>query len=186
MNREELQNLKRLIIQVSAYYDRDLKPEVVSLMASDLEDLPYADVVKAYDSYRRNGKHDRFPLPSVIREMVRPEGLTDDQMAVEIAARIVTAIAKFGWNNAKEAREYVGEIGWAVVNKQAGWERLCEGLRRDNIAVYQAQTRELAKVQIRLAKMGSLEALPPIDQPPAALESPAKISRLLAKMGVIE
>lgn len=139
------QDVKRTIILAANYYGRDLKPEVVAMMADDLSDLDPRAVVAAFDKYRRETKVHRFPLPAEIRQMVQPS-VDPDSAAREIAARICGAVPKFGWARGQDAREYIGEVGWEIVQRQGGWSYICENLGLTlNPSAFQAQVRDQAK-----------------------------------------
>lgn len=154
-----MNEIKKIIILTAAYYGREIKPEVVAMMAEDLADLDPNAVKNAYNAYRRNPKNRTMPLPAQIREIVSP--VIDDEIeARDAAARIIQAISKYGHNNQFLAREFMGELAWSVVNKQGGWQNLCESFQIAQTGIWQAQFRDLAKTQLALAKAGRLD-LPP-------------------------
>lgn len=101
----------------------------------------------------------RFPLPAQILHKIKPE-LTSDDNAREIASRIIGAISRFGWCNQQLAREYVGELGWHVVQMQGGWGHLCENMKPNMVPTLQAQFRELAKTLHTKAELGILDEPP--------------------------
>jgi hypothetical protein len=176
---QELVELKRLIIFVAEYYGRELKPQTVTMMASDLEDLPFAEVKAAYERYRRDGKNDRFPIPGVIREVARPT-VSNRGKATEAAARIIAAIRKHGWNNPLPAREYMGELAWKVVEMQGGWMAQCES--SDPTGVLQAQWTKLAEAILEKgAAVDVPPGLPKPDKPREVGDGMARIMDLLPK-----
>ncbi len=149
MNPQELLELKKLIVFVARYYGRPLEPDVVTMMASDLEDLPFDEVKAAYEQYRKKDKLMRFPMPATIREIISPE-IDPDSVAREIASRITEAITSFGWCNGNSAKNYIGDIGWEIVRRNGGWASICQnhGVTIDPNS-FSAQARELAKVYVR-------------------------------------
>jgi hypothetical protein len=149
MNARQL--LATTIKNVATYYGRNLEPEVLSMMCDDLADLPIDQVVAGYNQYRRNPKNRTFPLPSQIRELVNPEEFVSvEAQAREIASRIVGAVTKFGWNNAKEAQVYIGPVGWNAVSRQGGWMNLCQNMGASiNPTTFQAQLRDQLEGSIR-------------------------------------
>ena len=148
-----MSKLKEMILLVHEYYHRGypLSDQVLLMYASDLADLNEARCIEAYQRWRRNPANTRAPLPAQIREIVNPEEFVAvETQARELAARIVGAIPKFGWCNAKEARLYVGEVGWRIVERHGGWQYLCENVGTIiNPAVLQAQMRDQAEGDIR-------------------------------------
>jgi hypothetical protein len=159
MNREERKQIGHVIVLTAQYYDRKLTPEVISMMVDDLADLDAAAVAEAFREYRRNPANRFFPLPGQIRAIVAP-GFDDNSAARDAAGRILSAVSRFGWNNPERAKEYVGTLGWAVVERQGGWRNVCETLTFENSGQLQAQWRDLALAISNRAKAGGAD-LPP-------------------------
>jgi len=63
---------------------------------------------------------ERFPRPVDILTM-HQQGSTGS----DTSALIEGAMRKWGYNNPEEAREYMGELGWAVVQRCGGWDAAC-------------------------------------------------------------
>lgn len=142
MNDQELKDLKKGIVLTAAYYGRELKPEVVSMMADDLNDLQFDLVSKAYAEYRRDPKNRTMPLPAHIRAIVQPVS-TPEIEGREAAAKITQAIVKYGYSNGADARAFLGERVWSVVESFGGWNFICtsHGVTIDPSTFY-AQVRE--------------------------------------------
>jgi|GEM_PF-5036285 len=140
-------DLIKAISLTHAYYHRGqhLEDEVLLMYAEDLADLDVAACVDAYNRWRRNPKNRTFPLPAHIRELVNPEEfVSNESQAREIAGRVCGAVPKFGYANANAARLYIGPEGWSAVQRQGGWQYLCEQLGSNiNPAIFQAQLRDL-------------------------------------------
>ncbi len=159
------QSLKTTIVQTAIYYGRDLKPEVLGMMAGDLEDLDAQECIDAYQRYRKNPANRTFPLPAQIRELVNPgEFIGPEVKAREIGARFIGAITNFGWNNSRGARYYIGEEGWEAVERQGGWMHLCQnvgvGIQSTTL---QAQLRDQIEGTLRYGSSvidQSIRALP--------------------------
>lgn len=137
--------LLETIITTASYYGRTLSEPVLRMYLEDLADLPAPAVIEGYKTWRRNPKNVHFPLPAQIRGIVSP-GIDPESAAREVAARITGAITKHGWSNQAKARESIGEVGWAIVERQGGWMHLCQnhGVTIDPSS-FQAQAREQAK-----------------------------------------
>lgn len=146
-------NIKACIALTFAYYHpgQALSDAVLGLYAEDLADISEEDVVLAYQAYRRNPKNTRFPLPAAIRAIVNPEEfISPEQKAAEVAARISGAIVNYGYNNAREAAEFIGPMGWDVVQKQGGWSYLCENHGTTiSPSAFQAQVRNQLEAAFR-------------------------------------
>lgn len=137
------QELKKVIVQTAIYYGRDIDAGVLSMMAEDLSDLDPNACIQAYSQWRRNPANKSFPLPAQIRELVNPEQFVSvETKAREIAGRIIGAITKYGWANAKEAQVFIGPDGWDLVKRSGGWQHLCESTSPKQTTFLQAQFRD--------------------------------------------
>ncbi|OPZ23075.1 MAG: hypothetical protein BWZ03_00649 [bacterium ADurb.BinA186] len=153
----DLQKLKEVITLTAAYYGFNLRPEVLLMYVEDLSDFPEFEVISAYQAYRKNPKNRTMPLPAQIIGVLSPE-LTTDGKANEVASRIRSAIGKFGWPNPGDARDYIGELGWKIVERNGGWQTLCENHGVDlNPLTFFAQSRDQAKFLIESASIGEFD-----------------------------
>ena len=62
----------------------------------------------------------------------------------------------------EDAKAYLGEIGWALVQLRGGWENLCQ-IQNDEIGITTAQLRESAKALLNRKKRGE-ELLPRLNR----------------------
>lgn len=159
MSPQEIAQLKKRILTASVYYGKPLSVDVIDMYVEFLIDLSFTDVMEAIRAYCVNGKNRFMFNAAQIRELVFPEP-DQDSVAREISSRITQSITKFGWCNSAAAKDYIGEIGWEVVNRKGGWANICQnhGITIDP-TVFEAQTRELAKVQIVCGKNPTYENL---------------------------
>lgn len=135
--------LRQTILATANYYGRQLDEQLLEMYHDDLADLDPSACIQAYAQYRRNPANKTFPLPAQIRELVAPEQfIAPEVQARETAARIIGAISKFGWNNGREAKVFIGPEGWEAVQRQGGWEHLCEQTSKYNEVTLQAQLRD--------------------------------------------
>jgi hypothetical protein len=138
-----MKTLRQTILAMASYYGRTLDEGLLEMYHEDLADLDPLKCMAAYAQYRRNPENKTFPLPAQIRELVCPdEFVAPEVKARETAARIIGAISKFGWSNAKEAQVYIGPEGWQAVQRQGGWSHLCEQTSKYNELTLQAQLRD--------------------------------------------
>lgn len=159
--------LKEVILLTHEYYNRGapLSDQVLLMYASDLSDLEPKKCIAAYEQYRRSPANKTFPLPAQIRALVNPEEfVTVEAKAREIAARICAAVPKFGWNNGSEARAFIGPEGWDVVQRQGGWQHLCEFFGwKINPSSFQAQVRDQVEASLHYGRQTieeSISAIP--------------------------
>ena len=141
-----IQSLKETIILTASYYGQTMSSGILNMYVDDLSDLPIDEVIRAYQTYRREPKNTRAPMPAQIRAIVLP-GNDIESKAREIAAKINTAVVRIGYNRRDDAKAFIGEDGWQVVELNGGWNHLCTNLGvAIDINSFQAQARELAKV----------------------------------------
>ena len=155
----------RILTVFAEYYDKTLSDIQLEMYTADLIDLPPADLKRACQTYRRNPANARFPLPSALREIARPENIGDEQHAREAAGRIIAAVSKFGYYRAADAKAWMGPLAWHVVDRQGGWSSICHTLTDDNMGTLQAQWRDLAIATQRRARAGLHEIAPTIPLP---------------------
>lgn len=172
--------VKEAISLTAVYYTgNEPKDALIRMYVEDLQELDPLAILEAYSRYRKNPRNRKMPLPSDIREMICPS-ISVENESREAAARIFSAIRKFGWNNPADAREYIGELGWRVVNLQGDWVGLCESMSNHMIPSLQAQYRELAISVSNRISMGHDEMPPALPEKNSKL-IPVEIKKLAAK-----
>lgn len=148
MNQNERNELLAYMSALSAYYRNPLPDMVLKMYADDLNDLPFDEIIKAYDRHRKDPKSRAMPLPAQIRGSLRPN-LEPESAAREIISRILEAQDKFGYTWPSEAKEFIGEIGWSLIRAYGGWETFCQSLGvHFSIDSFSAQGREILKGRI--------------------------------------
>lgn len=156
--------LRETIVLTAMYYEKTLNEQVLEMYVNDLAGLNERQVILAYEVYRKDPKNMRFPLPAQIRAICEPP-VDDDSLAREAASRIVSAVRTIGYPSPGVAREYIGELGWKVVERNGGWMSLCQNLMEDQIGTFQAQARDLARAQIQFARAGRIDEAPALPSP---------------------
>lgn len=140
----------------------ELKPETIRMYYQILKEHDLNKVNVALNSILIElYPGQKFPTPRQIIEKFKPV-IDDESQAKEAASRIVESVSRFGWNNIDRARAWIGELGWAVVQRQGGWIEVCTTLSHNNIGILQAQWRELAKSMCVRARQGLLDIPPDI------------------------
>ena len=146
---------------MTAYYQITLDDYILDMYASDLKDFSSADISNAFSTLRKDPKVSRFPMPAKIISVLSPK-TTDLDNSNEVAQRIFGAVKKFGWSNREDAKTYIGDLGWKVVDMTGGWGQLCETLNDRMIPTLTAQYRDLAKGLMTKARAGQLDRPPEI------------------------
>lgn len=176
MNQENRKRIAYELEAMSVYYSKQLNPQALSMMVSDLEDLPSDLVLMAIKKYRQDPRNKTFPLPAQIREIIYPR--TDDRaVAVELSRKLLKALNKHGWSwehgyyhNGKpyfeddrgnvfpSFREAVvselGEVGWDIIESRGGWQNFSTMANEQEEGIYQAQLRDQIESVIKNKKAG--------------------------------
>lgn len=87
---------------------------------------------------------DSFPSMRRLLEILDGPTQTRDQMGIEIAGKIWDALGKFGQYKPTEAEEWVGAVGWQVVQMIGGWYNICETTVDSDRGTFVAQARGFA------------------------------------------
>lgn len=134
------QKLKKAIVLTASYYGKKLSDEVLNMYAYDLKDHDEEMCLQILNAWRLENKV--FPLPLEIINKInelKKDPLLDAGL---IAARITGAVRKFGYANPADARKFIGEHGWYLVQQKGGWTFICENLGMNlNITTFEAQNR---------------------------------------------
>ena len=182
---EEKREFSNAYIYTCKLYDKDIDFNTSKMILADLEDLSFENCMKALLEYRRNPKNRFWPKPNDIRGIISPIQ-SPETKANEAASRIREAISKFGWCNSLPAREYIGELGWKVVERSGGWQYVCENHGLDlNPLTYHAQARDLAKSLLESHSANKYDQPIGIPQPkePSGLSPINDVLKLIPQRG---
>lgn len=142
----ELDKIKLIIVALAEFFQTELTDNQVEMYSKALVDIPMDQLESATNLVMKCGSFTKFPLPGQIRELIKPK---PEEEAVEISARIATALSKFGYTNPERAKEFIGSTGWNVVELNGGWQTMCQTVSADELPILKAQWRELAKTFIK-------------------------------------
>lgn len=144
----EQQERKLALVSLAEYLQVEITEGQLLAYTSDLEDINIYNLHSAIRELRLSGEnfYGKFPLPSVIRKYVH--GSKAD-VSLDASLKIIKSISKFGWPNHKDAKEFIGELGWAVVEAYGGWPNVCRMVNEpDKISIYQPQFQRAASMLI--------------------------------------
>lgn len=160
---KNIQTIKALVLKNAMFYGETLTDAVIAMHAEALSDLPVDQIATAYSALTRKARVRRMPLPAEVRDLIQPQEdreRDDADASRVVAGKIPAAISKYGSYNSDAAKEYIGELGWEVVQAQGGWQVLCMNTNPEALPILQAQWRELALSLLRRARMGKLNEKP--------------------------
>ena len=150
---------------LASYYKETLTENQVKMYVEDIlsSGIGEEKLAQAILLYRQDGKNTFFPLPAKLITLVTPEESSDLDIGREATGRIIQAVSKFGFYRLQDAKEFIGSLGWKVVERQGGWGSLCTNLNSENKGTLQAQMRDSAVSILKLSRNGTLDK--PIDLP---------------------
>jgi len=159
MNQSERDILGKALTSIAFLYGYELPREKVTMFISSLIDFVPAtlnEYLTSLKKYSEDPKNRTFPNPAQLRQYLRPE-LSNDSKALEAANRIREGIVKFGFWRLEEAKTFIGDVGWAVVQRCGGWQYVCENHGVDlNPLTFHAQARDTAKSILEMESLGVL------------------------------
>lgn len=156
MNQQERDDLAKKLINIALFYGNyDLTKSAVIQYINILElfyNKSYIDYVNALNSYSAETSNKNFPAPSQLKQYLFPSS-SSRQQAQEIAQRCFGAIRKFGYTKPVQAKEYIGELGWRLIERRGGWNSHCTETRESDVPILTAQFRESIGVYIEQGKI---------------------------------
>ena len=173
------QKSKAMLVQLGIIFSKQVNELMIKLYESALEDLGDREIEIALVEWLKT--KNRFPTPADVRDVSRPE-MTDKNIGIEISSRIIQAISKFGSHQSSNAKYFLGELGWQVVERQGGWQNLCSEVNEKNRSIVQAQMRDLAETLSIRNKIENRNENIQLENK----ESILKIENLISGIGEIE
>lgn len=145
MSKIDPEVVKHLMV-MAELFNREFTPGAARILAQDLSEYPAESVLHALSRCR---KELRF-FPTLADIIARVPGAAPDEatQATLIASRISEAVTKFGPYRAKEARAYVGKIGWQIILETGGLYSICEMGTRD-LAMNRAHWAKIAEAKLK-------------------------------------
>jgi hypothetical protein len=132
-------------LYIAMLYEKELSLHFLNKMIDEISSFKADLVLSALRAHRQDYKNKSWPRPSDIKRLLEFD-LSDSTKAEQVARLIPEAISKFGWPRPSEARAYIGEVGWTIVQSYGGWLEVCSHCGELwNRQVFHAQVRESAK-----------------------------------------
>lgn len=166
MNPSERKEILRIYALTAAYYREKLQDEVLRMYVADLDDIPFQEIRRAFDLYRKNRINRRTPMPADLVAILNPESSPVDE-GNQVAALLLKCVARKGYNWTMPGSwkydaptfpeaviKEVGTLGWAVIQDLGGWAAVCDYVQRSNPTTVVAQIRDLATAIAKRATRG--------------------------------
>ena len=111
---------------------------------------------------------EKFPSLAAIMKILEPKIIEKDR-ANELVGELFSAVKKFGYYRAVEAKEFLAAKKWKCVENFGGWENLCL-VERDEMAMARAQLRDICMSVGAYEKITAAKKLELPDSPPNILK----------------
>lgn len=146
--------IKLLLVALATYLQTTLTDEQIIMYAKELENDGVGFVIAACNVFKHKTYplYGKFPTPAQMREAVNGD---EDDYALESSLKIITSVSKFGAYNGKEAKEFIGQLGWDVVQSYGGWASVCARMDTDKVPIFQSQFQKTAKMLIGMSRRPS-------------------------------
>lgn len=125
MNAEEKNKIAKIYFEIGEIHGRVLSKDTLITLVNAFDDLPFDSVFTEIKKWLLAGSH--FPLPAHIRAKILPVKNESDDIS-EAVNRALSAVTSFGYCNSTEAKMFIGELGWQIIQGMGGWVHLCETL----------------------------------------------------------
>jgi hypothetical protein len=181
-NATDDQKRKLIWVSLGEYYQRPLTENQIRMYAEDTAAYPVEALIHAAKIWRDNPDNNRCPIPANLIQIINPTPSAQGE-AVEVMNRIWEAIGKFGWPNPDGAKEFIGELGWTVVQRYGGWAALCNEANSSEAGIMKAQLRESVKSVSERSKAGVLHIPPALPKPDGEFKSLGEILALAKLKG---
>lgn len=160
MNQQERDQLGIKLTQIAMMYGKEFPKEQATIYIDSLVSFmpdTFENYMGALLKYINDSKNKFFPTPMNLKQYLQPE-MSPEAMGNEVASRIRAAITKFGWCNPNDAKNYIGDLGWKVVERSGGWQYICENHGVDlNVLTFHAQARDTTKAMLESNSIGSFD-----------------------------
>lgn len=169
------QKIKECIVLTAAYYNYNLRPEVLNMHCEDLKDYDEQKVLNAYVAYRKDFKNRSMPLPAQIIQIMNPK-MDSRDFANELARKIDKAVSKFGyawqdgvffngeryfegggryhWTFKEAVIAELGPLGWHAICLRGGWLSVRNSANEMEEGIFIAQMRDQLQSSYNLQQQG--------------------------------
>lgn len=144
-------NKVKIIIGLAEIFNFRFSEASLSIYMKALESISFDDLDKIINEGLMSNRWQFMPKPGEFFTSGDKQILDDSRDAANLTW---SAIAKFGRNNFIQAREYVGELAWLVVERMGGWSQVCE-VNSDEKGIWIAQFRDLTQSMSRKHEHGN-------------------------------
>lgn len=179
-----------MLVALAEYLQTTITDDQLVMYTKELEPYGKETLACAITQIKQGTErfYGKFPLPG---EIIRFIAGNDDDYALESALKIIRSVEKFGWPNPTEAHQFIGELGWSVVQAYGGWVNVCKMLDQvEKTGIYQTQFHKSAKMMLNRARLPSRDGgslLPPqfrrqLDERPKEIGAAVSVGSVIARL----
>lgn len=139
------QKLFELFRRLAIAMGQDVTKERLQIYAEYFCGQDYKSIVDACKWHLESSKW--FPAISDICSIIKPVK-TETDNSVEMAGEIINAVKMYGYTNECEAKKYLGESVWYVVERFGGWKTICS-TPENELSIIRAQLRDISRVAVK-------------------------------------
>ena len=146
------------LAKFSLLFENPPEPERLRAYCEYLESYSAQEIVSALDTIAKS----EHKFPSLAKIIDTIDG-TKDEQAQDQVANIIYSVSRYGQYDTSSAKEFLGPIGWSMVQAFGGWQTLCK-LESKQMGIARAQLRDTYRMvsnkiekakQIETASMGN-------------------------------
>lgn len=146
MSPQERDILAKKITNLAFFYGKtDLTKASIVQMIDGFDyffDKDFNAYCAAIESYSKDKSNRFFPSLSQLRPYLEDYEADPKQEAHEIAQRCFDSITNFGYTKPKEARAFIGPVGWEAINRRGGYTYFCQETLKKDIPILISQMRD--------------------------------------------
>ena len=110
-------------------------------------------------------------LPTINEvECFAKQKLSAQEEAQRSVDLIAESIVKFGYTNPESAKNYIGELGWQLVQELGGWNNLCAIESFKELEYAKIGWRKTAEILHKRASLGVIDYKPKLTESPSHKE----------------
>lgn len=152
MNRKEAEEFKTMFNACSEITGRRYSENVWEMYLKAFERTDFQAIKKVMEEFFKCSK---FPSVNDILSRIGEKEISSEEKARLLSQNVISAIAKYGWCNEKDAKEHFGP-DWDIVTGFQDWRLLCN-LTNEDLSTFSAQFRSYAEIRLREKRAAELK-----------------------------
>jgi hypothetical protein len=161
--------LKSLALVLPKWAPDFSKPNAIGIWFTSFKEMPQEKFLLGCKLAKES--LEEFPSLKKLMELCEGNILDPEELGQQIAAKIEEAMEKIGGYNPQYAQNFLGPLGWKIVQENGGWNAICNLTYKD-LEHLRKKWRDRAKILHKnMRHLGH-------DLPPNLPEGPSGLKRL--------